>query len=115
MPPHPTKRYFCFVQENVIGPFNLVELAGLMRDKQIDGDTPLCLEGTEEWINFRDRTEYGFAQEIPQSVIDQHIKEQVSETESDWSAKKLLPFLWLMVPVFLYVLYRAVRLFLIYG
>ena len=96
------------------GPFNLVELAGLLRAKHLDAGTPLCVEGSEEWINFRDRPEYAFAQEIPSQVIDQHIQETASASESSWSPKKLLMFLWIMAPVFLYLLYRFARLYLVY-
>jgi len=114
MPPQPTKRYFCFVQDNVVGPYVLIELAGLLRDKHIDADTPLCLEGTEEWINFRDRPEYAFAQEIPLSVIHQHVQEHASTTESSWSPKKLMSFGWVMMPLLLYILYRIVRVYVVY-
>jgi hypothetical protein len=114
MTPPPKKRFFCFIQDKVEGPFNLVELAGLLRAKHLDADTPLCVEGTEEWIIFRDRPEYAFAQEIPSQVIDQHIQETASASESSWSPKKLLMFLWIMAPVFLYLLYRFARLYLAY-
>jgi len=114
MPPTPTKRFFCFTQDKVEGPFSLVELAGLLRAKHIEASTPLCLEGTEEWINFCDRPEYMFAQEIPVQMIDQHLQEQTTATESSWSPKKLLSFLWIMAPVFLYLLYRFARMYLAY-
>ena len=110
----PKRRFFCFTNDKVEGPFELVELAGLLRAKHIEADTPLCAEGTEEWSNFRDRPEYVFVQEIPAQVIDQHIQETTSAAESPWSPKKLLSFLWIMAPLFLYVLYRFARMYLAY-
>jgi hypothetical protein len=98
----------------VEGPFELVELAGLLRANHVDADTPLCAEGSEEWILFRDRPEYVFAQEIPAQLINQHIQETASAAESSWSPKKLLSFLWIMAPVFLYLAYRFLRMYLAY-
>jgi hypothetical protein len=114
MPPHPKKRFFCFVQEKVEGPFELVELAGLLHAKHIDADTPLCAEGSEEWLLFQDRPEYRFAQEIPANVVEKHLQEQAEATASPWTPKKLAMLLWIMAPVFLFLLYRFARMYISY-
>jgi hypothetical protein len=108
------KRFFCFTKDKVEGPFSLIELAGLLRAKHIEAETPLCPEGSEEWIAFRDRPEYMFATEISHQAIDQHLQETAQAAVSPWSPKKLATFLWIMAPVFLYLLYRFVRLYIIY-
>ena len=113
-PPSATKRYFCFTEEKVEGPFILVELAGLLHGKHIDGDTPVCLEGSDEWLYFKDRSEYGYAREIPVDAVNRHVEEQTHANASDWSPKKLLPFLGVMSPVFLYLLYWLARRYLAY-
>jgi len=47
-PPHP--RYFCFLNEQVIGPFALPAL----RQMTLPADTPICLEGSESWTRYGD-------------------------------------------------------------
>ena len=106
MTPPTSKRFFCFIKEKVEGPYTLIELAGLLRSQQIDGETPLCAEGTEEWLLFCDRPEYGFAKEMPGHAIDQHEAEKAHAAAPDWSPKKLLPFLWVRAPLIGYVAFR---------
>lgn len=111
----PGRRFFCYPASNQVeGPFELVELAGLLRVDQITGETLTAVEGEEQWLPFQDRPEFHLAKEIPQEAITRHVKEQNEEQESSFSPRKLLVFVWIMAPVFLYVLYRFVRLYLAY-
>jgi hypothetical protein len=70
------QRYSCRINDKIEGPFDLVELAGLLREGVIDGDTPVCFEGTEAWGALRDRTEYRSAQDIPIEIIARHLHEK---------------------------------------
>jgi hypothetical protein len=109
------RRFYCFpASEQVEGPFELVELAGLLRSKHIAAETPTLVEGEEQWIPFQDRPEYHFAMEMPQEAITQHVQEQVEAQTSSFSPRKLLTFLWIMAPVLLYVLYRFLRMYIAY-
>lgn len=111
----PAKRYYCYPASNEVeGPFELIELAGLLRNGHITGETQTLLEGEEQWLPFQERNEYHFAHEIPQDAIIRHAKERADAQESSFSPRKLLTFAWIMAPVLLYVLYRFIRLYLAY-
>jgi hypothetical protein len=105
--PSPGRRYYCFpASEKVEGPFELVELAGLLRANHITGETPTLIEGQENWILFQNRPEFQLANEIPPSAIAKHLEEQSQRQGSPFAPRRLLVFLWIMAPVLGYVLYR---------
>jgi hypothetical protein len=69
-PPAGRKYYCCVPNGEVEGPFELIELAGLLRANLITGDTVVVPEGEEQWLSFQNRSEYQLAKEIPQNAID---------------------------------------------
>lgn len=113
-PPAGRKFYCCPASGEVEGPFELVELAGLLRANHITGETPVVPEGEEQWLAFEDRPEYNLAKEIPPSAIALHVKETAEAQTSSFSPRKLLTLVWVLLPVFLYVLYRIVMAYLNY-
>jgi hypothetical protein len=111
----PVRRFYCCPANNQVeGPFALVELAGLLHASHITGETLTLLEGEEQWLPFQDRPEYNFAREMPREMVTQHIKEKTEEQESSFSPRKLLTFAWVMAPLFLYLLYRFGMMYLRY-
>src|ERR1700733_4754373 len=71
------------------GPFDLVELAGLLRSGDITGQTLVRAEGDENWVAFQDRREFESAKNMPVDVIYQHLKDEAEEQESPWSLRRL--------------------------
>jgi len=51
---------------------------------------------------------------MPAETIARHAKEKNIEKTSAFHPRKLLPFLWIVLPILLYVFYRFVRLYLSY-
>ena len=83
-----SKRFFCFPATNEVeGPFELVELAGLLRDKLISGETQTLREGEETWLPFQDRPEFLFAAEIPTEAITSLRKEKADAKVSDFNPR----------------------------
>ncbi len=113
--PSPSARFYCYPATNEVeGPFELVELAGLLQDKLISGETPTLREGEETWLLFQDRNEFHLAKEMPKEAIARHAKEKAESQVSPFNPRKLLIFVWIMLPVFLYLLYRFIRLYISY-
>jgi len=112
--PKPVRRFYCYPASEVEGPFELVELAGLLRANHITGETPVLIEGEEQWLFFQDRPEYHMAMEIPLDAINRYVNEKADAQESSFSPRKLLMCAWIMSPVFLYVLYRFAMMYLRY-
>jgi hypothetical protein len=113
--PVPSKRFYCYPATNEVeGPFELMELAGLLRENLISGETQTLREGEETWLPFQDRPEFNFAKEIPNEAIAQLRKEKADNKVSDFHPRKLLTFVWVLLPVFLYVLYRLLRFYISY-
>ena len=110
----PARKFYCYPSEQVEGPFQLVELAGLLRAGHITGETLTLLEGEEQWLPFQDRQEFHFDKEIPQDAIDRHLKESHAEQESSFTPRKLLSFAWVMAIPLLIILYRVVMAYLRY-
>lgn len=114
-PKQPVRRFYCYPASNEVeGPFELVELAGLLHQKHISGETPTLLEGEETWIPFQERPEFHFATEMPREAVQLHVQEQASAQESSFSPRKLLTFAWVMAPLFLYLLYRFTMMYFRY-
>jgi hypothetical protein len=114
--PKQGRRFFCYPANNQVeGPFVILELAGLLHANHINGETLTLIEGEEAWLPFKDRSEYHFALEMPQTAIDQLASEQAEAQVSSWSPRKLVMVASLIgTPGLLYVLYRLARAFLLY-
>jgi hypothetical protein len=105
-----SKRFYCYPATNEVeGPFELVELAGLLQDKLINGETQTLREGEDAWLPFQDRTEYNLAREMTEDAVARYAKEKVEAQAqvSSFNPGKLLPLLWMLIPVLLYLLYRV--------
>ena len=113
--PAPGRRYYCFpTSNNVEGPFELVELAGLLRAGHITADTPVVPEGEEQWMPFQERPEFNLALEIPQSAVHQHVAEKASTQGSAFTPRRLAVFAWFMMVPLLYIAYRFAMMYLRY-
>ena len=113
--PIASKRFYCYPATNEVeGPFELVELAGLLHDNLINGETQTLREGEETWLPFQERNEFHLAKEMSKDAIARHAKEKAEAQVSPFNPRKLITFVWIMLPVFLYLLYRFVRLYLSY-
>lgn len=107
----PVRRFFIFPATNEVeGPFELLELAGLLKDGLITGETQTLVEGEEQWLPFQERTEFNLAREISPDAIALHAKEQAEAKVSPFPTRKLLILGAIMLAlVLLFVLYRLVR------
>jgi hypothetical protein len=84
------------------GPFDLVELAGLLRSGDINGQTLTQAEGDQSWLPFQERREFDSAKNMPASAIYQHIKDEAEEKQSPWSLRGLYYLGWLVLGVIWY-------------
>jgi hypothetical protein len=72
------------------GPFDLQELAALLRTGNITGQSLTQREGETDWLPFQNRTEFQKAREIPEEVIAQHLKDEAAgELEPWWTPRRL--------------------------
>jgi len=96
--PNTGQRYFCQTKDKIEGPFDLIELAGLLRESAIDGDTPIREETSEVWHSLREHPEYGSLQEIPIEIIARHVlgKERAQASRSS-SQKTSFSTVWIGV------------------
>ena len=51
-PPVSNSKYFCYLNNEVQGPFEFSTLTSLYSQNQISDETQCCLEGSEEWISY---------------------------------------------------------------
>ncbi len=83
------KRYFYWDEEKqaVQGPGKIQVLAVLFKQNNITADTPVCVEGTEDWLTLRKLPEYGMLPELapegarivmPGEATDQQLENQES-------------------------------------
>lgn len=101
------RRYYCYPASAIVeGPFQLVELAGLLRANHITGETPTLIEGQENWLTFQNRPEFQLANEIPPTAVAKHLEEQAQSQGSPFAPRRLLVFLWILAPFFGYLLFR---------
>ncbi len=85
-------RWFCrsTATGQIEGPFDLIELAGLLRSGDVTGETLTQKEGDQEWVAFKNRQEFESAKNMPAEVIYQHLKdEKDEELEPPWSPRRL--------------------------
>ena len=57
--------YIARTEQNVAGPYDVVQMAGLLRKKIITAETPTRLEGEQDWKPFHQQSQYSIALEIP--------------------------------------------------
>jgi hypothetical protein len=60
-------------EKDAAGPYDLVQMAGLLRKKIIAADTLIRVEGEDHWIAFGDRLEYVVAREIPPDAVSARV------------------------------------------
>ena len=53
-PPVAAKKYFCYFNDEVKGPFDATTLKKMFFEGQITAETQCCLEGANEWKNYQD-------------------------------------------------------------
>jgi hypothetical protein len=53
-PPIAAKKYFCYLDNEVKGPFDAATLKKMFFEGRITAETQCCLEGAEEWNNYQD-------------------------------------------------------------
>jgi hypothetical protein len=82
-------RFFCYVQNALEGPFELIELAGQIKSSHIDAETLICREGEEEWFPFHTLPEFATARDMPVEVIARHLEERERLQHSPRSASKV--------------------------
>jgi len=89
--PNKPPRWFCRNSStgDVQGPFDLLELAGLLRSGDITGETLTQAEGDESWVAFQDRLEFKSAKAMPAAAIYQHLKDEADQQQSPWSLRGL--------------------------
>jgi hypothetical protein len=94
--PAPLQRFFCSVQDKAEGPFDLIELAAELKYAHINADTPICREGKEDWVAFRDLPEFVSAQEMSIETIARHLVEKARIQRSSRSPRKIPPLFWIL-------------------
>ena len=57
------------------GPYDLVQLAGLLRKKIITPETLTCLEGTDDWKAFSWQPQFSVVREIPPGAVSNRVTE----------------------------------------
>ena len=104
-------RWFCrnTSTDDVQGPFDLVELAGLLRSGGITGETLTRAEGDETWVAFQKRLEYETAKTMPVAAIYQHLKDEAEEQQSPWSLRGIYYLGWLVLGVIGYGFFWGYR------
>jgi hypothetical protein len=75
------------------GPFDLPELAGLLRTGDITGEILTQREGDEAWLPFRERPEFAEAADMPVTAIEQHLQDEIDETVEPWWTPQRLYYL----------------------
>jgi hypothetical protein len=104
-------RWFCrsTSTSKIEGPFDIVELAGLLRSGGITGETLTQAEGDQVWVAFQNRREFDSARNMPADVIYQHLKDEDEEQGSPWSLRRLYYLGWLVIGVMGYGLFGGIR------
>ena len=71
------------------GPYDLVQLAALLRRGQITSETPTFAEGEMEWRPFGDRAQFIVAKEMPKDAVFGH--RQIAIDEEASAGKSIIP------------------------
>lgn len=61
--------YFQQLEGELAGPYDLVQMAGLLRNGIIRAEVLTCLEGEEQWLPFNQRAEFAIVQEMPAGAV----------------------------------------------
>ena len=59
----------------VAGPYDVAQMAGLLRRKVITGDTSTCLEGADDWKPFSWQPQFSIAREMPADAVSSRMVE----------------------------------------
>ena len=102
-------RWFCksTPSARTEGPFDLQELAALLRTGDLTGETLTQREGELDWLPFQQRKEFQDARRIPEEVIAQHLKDEAAEEiEPWWTPRRLYYLLALILGTCGYAIYH---------
>jgi hypothetical protein len=61
--------YIARTEQDVAGPYDIVQMAGLLRKKIITAETPVRLEDEQEWTPFGEHPQYIIVLEIPANAV----------------------------------------------
>jgi GYF domain 2 len=88
------------------GPFDLEELAALLRTGDISGETMTQREGDDAWIAFRERPEFETAVNEPPEAIEQHLQDEAAQEGEPWWTPQRLYYLGsIALPPFILIIY----------
>ena len=104
-------RWFCrrASTDKIEEPFDLMELAGLLRSGDITGETLTQAEGEQSWVAFENRREFELAKNMPVTDIYQHLKDEAEEQQSPWSLRRLYYLCSLVFGVVGFGLFAGIR------
>ncbi len=73
---HPEPRFYIAREPGQIaGPYDVVQMAGLLRRKIVTGDTPTQLEGADDWKPFSWQPQFAIAREMPADAVSARMVE----------------------------------------
>jgi len=75
-------------EDEAAGPYDLVQMAGLLRQKIITTETPTRLEGEQEWKPFGDRHHFIVAKEMPPDAVSTRV---IALTEAARASRSPIP------------------------
>jgi len=61
-------------EQNVAGPYDLVQMAGLLRRKIITAETSTRLEGEEDWKPFAWQPQFSIVREVPPDAVSTRVE-----------------------------------------
>jgi hypothetical protein len=88
--------------QSVEGPFDLLEMAGMLAAGDITPETPTRDGAAGAWRAFREHRDFGIAKEMPPGIIVRHLDERASEKKPFNLFRWGYQFLWLTGGVALY-------------
>jgi hypothetical protein len=78
-------------ERNVAGPYDLVQMAGLLRKKIITAETVTRLEGEEDWKPFAWQPQFSIAREMPPDAVSTRVDDLDEEEAARASGPIPLP------------------------
>ena len=78
-------------EQNVAGPYDLVQMAGLLRRKIITAETMTRREGEEDWKPFGWQPQFSVAREMPPDAVSMRVAELDDEAEESRQGPIPLP------------------------
>lgn len=75
-------------ETGVAGPYDLVQLAAMLRRRQISAETPVFQEADAEWKPFADRPQFIVAREMPADAVSHR---QISLDEEASAGESMIP------------------------